>query len=271
MDVNPLSHLWLELDEAREHLRTGTGRGVKIAVLDSGIESAHPALNGLKLTDDVMITSQGLQFACVPGEGHDVFGHGTAVAGIIRRLAPEAEIGSFRVLGNELDSRTALICEAAFEALDRGYDILNCSFGCRFKQHALQYKAWIDAAYLKGVHVVAASNNPESTRPEWPGHFSSVITVSTARTPSPTCLFYRQGSLVEFAASGMNLEVPWKDASRKTVSGSSYAAPHVTALLARLLSRSPGLPPAQAKAILQQLAEPWSEELALPMAIATCG
>ena len=262
--------LWLDLEKAREDLRMGSGQGVKIAVLDSGIECSHPALGGLELTDDVVVTNQGLQFECVPGGGHDVFGHGTAVAGIIRRLAPEAKIGSFRVLGNELDSRTALICEAAFEALDRGYDILNCSFGCRFKQHALQYKAWIDAAYLKGVHVVAASNNPETARPEWPGHFSSVVTVSTARAPSAMGLFYRQGSLVEFAAAGMNLEVPWKDGSRKTVSGSSYAAPHVTALLARLLSRHPGLPPSQAKALLQQVAEPWSEDLAAPPAFGTC-
>jgi hypothetical protein len=54
------------------------------------------------------------------------------------------------------------------------------------------------------------------------------------------------------------------------VSGSSYAAPQVTALLARLLSRWPELPPAQAKALLQQLAEPWSDEFAALPAIANC-
>ncbi len=254
---------WLGLDEARAHLRDGSGRGVKIAVLDSGIEIAHPALRGMRLTDDVVVTSDGMRFSCLPGDGSDVFGHGTAVAGIIHELAPEAEIGSFRVLGTELDSRTALICEAAFEALDRGYHILNCSFGCHFKQHALQYKAWVDAAYLRGAHVIAASNNPESTRPEWPGHFSSVITVSTSATSSRVAgkdmLHYRAGSLVEFSAPGINLEVAWKDCSRKTVSGSSYATPHVTALLARLLSHSPDLTPTQAKALLQHLATPLGE------------
>jgi subtilisin family serine protease len=125
----------------------------------------------------------------VPGEGRDLFGHGTAVAGIIRAAAPEAEIGSIRVLGESLSARTAIILEGARQAIERGYHILNCSLGCGVPEHVLKYKNWVDEAYLKGVHVVAACNNLDSARPEWPGFFTSVLTVNMARTRRRTGAF----------------------------------------------------------------------------------
>jgi subtilisin len=261
---------WLSLEDARECLRRGTGRGVRIAVLDSGIETDHPALRDTRLADDVAVKIEGNHLAISPGQGEDVFGHGTAIASIIRRLAPEAEIGSFRVLGELLDSRTAVICEGAFQALDCSYHILNCSFGCSFKQHALQYKSWIDTAYLRGVHVIAAGNSLDASKPEWPSHFSSVISVSAHAAAEESALYYRRGHLVEFAARGVEVEVAWKGGAQKKVSGSSYASPHVAALLARLLSCCPDLTPAQAKALLQRLATPWPNGALQATPIATC-
>lgn len=58
------------------------------------------------------------------------------------------------------------------------WHILNCSFGCGRPDQVLAYKDWIDEAYLKGRHVVAACNNYDLSRREWPGHFPSVITVN---------------------------------------------------------------------------------------------
>ncbi len=129
---------WLTVPEALECLKQGTGRGIKVAVLDSGIEVASPLVRGLTLADDMAIVDDGFQLKAVEGQGRDVFGHGTAVCDIIRKLAPEAEIGSFRVLGEQLKSRTAIIREGARQALDRGYHILNCSFGCGREDHVLQ-------------------------------------------------------------------------------------------------------------------------------------
>jgi subtilisin family serine protease len=252
---------WLTIEQARECLREGTGRGIKIAVLDSGIETGHPAFKGLKLADDLAIVDDGLQLSCVPSDGADVFGHGTAIAGILRQVAPGAQIGSFRVLGEHLRSRTAIIREGVHQALDRGYHILHCSFGCSRDDQVLQYKDWIDEAYVKGRHIVAACNNYDFLKREWPGHFPSVITVNFARTDDPHALFYRPGQLVEFAARGNDLELPWCDGRRKKVTGSSFAVPHVAGLLARLLSFCPDLPPLAAKALLHQVAEPWTEKL----------
>ena len=248
---------WLTVEQARTYLRKGSGRGIKIAVLDSGIEANHPDLKGMRLADDLAIIDDGLQLRCVPGGGKDMYGHGTAIAAILSQLAPEAKLGSFRVLGEHLRSRTAIICEGVRQALDRGYHILHCSFGCSREDQVLQYKDWIDEAYVKGRHIVAACNNYDYLKREWPGHFPSVITVNFARTADPETFFYRGGQMVEFAARGDDLDVPWCSGLRKKVTGSSFAVPHIAAMLARLLSLCPELPPLEAKALLQQVAEPW--------------
>jgi subtilisin family serine protease len=254
---------WLTLPEAREYLHRGRGKGIKVAVLDSGIETETASLRGLSVTEDWGVRDDGSQLKIVPGEGRDLYGHGTAIAGIIHELAPEAEIGSFRVLGEQLRSRTAIICEGVRQALARGFHILNCSFGCSREDQVLLYKEWIDEAYLQGRHIVAASNNLDSTRREWPGHFATVVTVSFVRSEDPETLLYRSRRLVEFAARGQDIEVAWPSSCAggtvglKKVTGSSFAAPHVTGLLARLLSGCPTISPLQAKALLQQLAMPW--------------
>ncbi len=245
------------LDDAREFLQSGKGAAIKIAVLDSGIETSHPLLRGLTLADDVAIVDQGLQIAAVAGDGRDLYGHGTAIAGIIRALAPDALIGSFRVLGEHLRSRTLIIREGVRQALERGYHILNCSFGCGREDQVLLYKDWIDEAYVLGRHIVASCNNEDFMKREWPGHFPSVVTVSAAACAQPEMFFCRLGQLVEFAARGQDVEVPWREGARKKVTGSSFATPHVSALLARLLSCCPSLTPLQAKSLLHTLAAPW--------------
>src|SRR5262249_53238404 len=135
---------WINPDEAWEAIQRGRGRGVRIAVLDSGVEADHPQLKGLSLVDDIAVVEDGMKLTVVPGEGKDLYGHGTAVAGILRAAAPEAEIGSIRVLGESLLSRTAIILEGARQAIERGYHILNCSLGCGVPEHVLKYKSWVD-------------------------------------------------------------------------------------------------------------------------------
>jgi len=210
------------------------------------------------------VVESGFQLEVMPGGGHDLFGHGTAVAGIIHRLAPDAEIASFRVLGSSLEARTAIVQEGALLAIERGYHILNCSFGCMITDHVLRYKHWVDRAYLRGTHVVAACSNSWSNRPEWPAFFTSAISVNMARSQDNGVIYHRLGTLVEFAAAGVDVEVLWSGGKTKRVIGSSFAAPHVAGLLARLLGAFPGLHPAEAKALLRRLALPWTPELLGP-------
>jgi subtilisin len=206
------------------------------------------------LSDDVAIVEQDLRIHVASGGGRDLFGHGTAIAGIIRHMAPKAQIGSFRVLGEQLRSRSAIIREGVRAALDRGYQVLNCSFGCAREDQVLLYKDWIDEAYVRGSHIVAACNNADFTKREWPGHFPSVVTVNFADCGQPDALFWKPGHLVEFAARGQDIEVAWMGGGIKKVTGSSFAAPHAAGLLARLISRCPDIAPLHAKTLLQKLA-----------------
>jgi subtilisin family serine protease len=264
---------WLSHEEVREALRKGRGRGVKIAVIDSGIELSHVAHAGLRLVDDLAfeLTPEGV-VRRVPGKGIDVFGHGTAVAHAIRRMAPEAQIGSFRVLNAALRSKFQIIKEAAVLAIERGYQILNCSFGSRADISKIEhFKPWVDLAYRRGVHIVSACDNENFRNPEWPGYFPSVITVNMANTESDD-LFFRWDEpagdfsrhLVEFAARGVDLHVPWKRGKWSKQTGSSFAAPHVAGLLARLLGEHGGVKPPVAKALLQEVALPWEAGIRVP-------
>ena len=248
---------WIDLEQAARALRDGDGSGVTVAVIDSGIQTSHLQLNGISLNDDIAVVPQGHKLAVIPGNGLDVFGHGTAVASIILSLAPKCQLGNFRVLGIANTSKTEIIQRGAQEALDRGYKVLNCSFGCAVQQQVLRYKSWVDEAYLKGVHVVAACNNQDFRIPEWPAYFPSVVAVNMIQTDDEQIFYYHRGTLVEFAAKGINVKVPWVGSREKVVTGSSFAAPRLAALLARLLSVYPDIAPIQAKAILHKIAQPW--------------
>ncbi|MCP4848371.1 MAG: S8 family serine peptidase [Verrucomicrobiaceae bacterium] len=256
------SSVWISPTETRSALATGTGRGVRIAVLDSGIDSTHPKLNGINLSDNLSVKSEGGIISVHEGEGDDVFGHGTAVAGILHDIAPEAQIGNFRVLGAFKESRASVIRAGARLAIDRGYDILNCSFGCPGKtEFVMGFKSWIDEAYTNGVHVVAACNNQDYSIAEWPAHFPSVLSV-TRSSGSAEQLFFQSGDLVEFGALGEETHAAWLAGGTRSVIGSSFSAPRVSGLLARLLSGHPGLPPLLAKSALRAVATPWQENTA---------
>jgi subtilisin family serine protease len=258
-----LVNTWISLEEARSAVISGTGQGVRIAVLDSGIEASHPGLGELRLADDLAFVSDGTTLHLRPGSGTDVNGHGTAIAGIIHALAPKAKIGSFRVLRMglfDLTSKRDIIQRAAFEAIDRGYQILNCSFGCRGeKEFIMEFKDWVDEAYLKGVHVISACSNTDFTEREWPAYFPSVVTVDKMNLDQVDRFFYRPGSLVEFVAKGQYTDLLWLDGKRKNGFGTSFAAPVATALLARLISVYPGLSSLAAKELLRMIAEPWPQ------------
>ncbi|MEM1443205.1 MAG: S8 family serine peptidase, partial [Verrucomicrobiota bacterium] len=231
------------LSEIEEAARSGTGRGVKVAVIDSGVESDHPRLAGATINDSVGFEERNGIVEVVEENAGDSFGHGTAVADIIHQDAPEAEIGSFRVIDARSVSRTHLICAGVREAMKRGYHILNCSFGCRgLAKFILPHKEWSDQAWLKGVHVVAACSNTDNDEAEWPSHFAPVFGVDLADTDEDA-VFYRPEHLVSFSARGENIEVAWLNGGIQRQTGTSFAAPKISAHIARILSVYPGIPP----------------------------
>jgi len=251
------SKSWPSLAEAKEAARLGTGAGVRVAVIDSGIEGDHPRLPGLTIRDSVGFEEEDGRVKVIEGGGHDTYGHGTAVAGIIHEVAPGAEIGSFRVIDARSVSRTHLICAGVREAMNRGYHILNCSFGCRgLAKFILPHKEWADEAWLRGAHIVAACSNSDTFETEWPSHFASVVGVDLADTTSDD-LYFRSDRLVSFSTKGENIEVAWIGGGVQVQTGTSFAAPRVSGVIARILSVFPDIPPAMMHTVLSSVSEPW--------------
>ncbi len=243
---------WLDQAQTEGLLDRGDGTSVRVAIIDSGIDFTHPALADTKRGVDVSIASEEGRLNVVPNLEGDCYGHGTAVAGIIHAIAPSAEIGSFRVLGVDNGAKSDAVRRGALAAIESGYQILNVSIGCGRMDHVLKYKDWVDRAYLAGVHVVAACNNHNYRRVEWPGHFSSVNTVNM--TPDSYELLFQENSLVEFATGGVRVTVPWLGHSMRVQTGSSFSAPRLAGLLARVLSVYPDIGVLQAKSLLRWLA-----------------
>jgi len=261
VSTDSAANSWPTPSQAEIALREGDGAGVKVAIIDSGVDCKHPDLNGLELEDSVSVIAERGRIAVREGEGFDIYGHGTAVAGLVRKVAPAATIGSFRVLDARNSSRSDIIRSGVQLALDRGYQILNCSFGCVGSVRYIEkYKDWVDHSYLHGVHVIAACSNNSMLEPEWPAYFTSVVSVNMARTDSDFVI-HRPGQMVSFAARGEKVEVPWLDGKRRVETGSSLATPTVSGYMARLISAFPDLSPAMAKELLGRCAEPWQDEM----------
>ncbi len=256
-----MSRTATNLEDIRSAMLHGTGAGVRVAIIDSGIEAGHPGLAGMRLRDSIAILEERGRLVVREDDGIDAYGHGTGVASVLLRTAPEAEVGSFRVLDARNLSRAEVIRQGVREALSRGYHIINCSFGSKGGVRTIMtFKEWVDDCWLRGVHVVSACNNYSLYEPEWPGHFASTLTVSMARTNSDH-FFYRPGHLVQFSAQGENVEVAWLDGRFERRTGSSFAVPRLSGCLARLMSAMPDITPALAHELLPKLAHPWSPEL----------
>src|SRR3954465_15751460 len=188
-------------------LRASDGAGVRVLVLDSGVETSHPDLAGppiktYRVEGGAAAADLG---RVVEDDGGDVYGHGTAVASIVRRFAPAAGIDSVKVIGRPVGP-SHFVVGALHWGIDQGYDVINCSFTTQEAQHLPRYKAAVDRAYCRNVQIVSACNNKEYWRVEFPGSFPSVISTSYADLPGLS-LRRRPGELVEFVAAGQDVRV----------------------------------------------------------------
>ena len=229
-----------------------TGKGVKVLVVDSGVETSHPAFNGFNI-DCYALKLQWERFhTIVPTDGEDNFGHGTAVADIIHQFAPDAQIDSIRVLNKRLSASSNEIVTAIKWGIKQRYDIINCSFGAAGNKFLEAYKGLIDEAFKANVKLVAACNNLDFRKPEYPGAFPSVISTNYGDFDG-LALGRTKGEIVEFVARGEDVRMAWKGGIYKTATGSSYAAPHVAALVARILQSAPDLNTMQIKTLLYSM------------------
>lgn len=228
-----------------------TGRGVRVAVIDSGVDAGHPAVGG-HVEGYVAITegADGLVYDDAPHE--DVFGHGTACAGIIRSLAPECEIYSVRVLGRRLGGRGNVFAAGIRWALENGMNVCNLSLGTTKQAFYETLHELADLAYFRNTMLVTAANNMPT--PSFPSVYASVIAVAAHAGHDPYLFYYNPEPPVEFGAPGIEVRVAWSEGGYVTTTGNSFAAPHITGIVAKILGKHPNLTVFQMKGILHALA-----------------
>jgi subtilisin len=227
-----------------------TGAGVRVAVVDSGIDADHPGLHGcVDVAGGVAVeVDAGGRTRLVHGPHGDSFGHGTACAGIIHDLAPAARITSVKVLGASLGGSAEAFLAGLRWAVDEGFDIVNLSLGCRRREWALAFHEVCDRAYFAGTFVTAAASNVEHVT--YPSLFSSVASVAANLASDPFRFHHNPEPPTEFLARGIDVEVLWRHHGRVVTTGNSFAAPHIAGIAALVLSKHPGLRPFHLKTVL---------------------
>lgn len=229
-----------------------TGRGIRVAVIDTGIEHDHPALEGA-VRGGVIIEfdaeSEDEYYRAIADEHpRDLSGHGTACAGIIHSIAPEAEIYSVRVLGQNMRGKALQFAGGVDWAINNGMQVLSMSLSTSKEEYFALFHELADLAFFKNVILVSAVNNIPA--PSYPSTYSSVISVAAHDCPSPFTYFYNPNPPVEFGARGIDVEVAWLNKQYATNTGNSFAAPHITGIVALIRAKHPELTPFQIKTVL---------------------
>lgn len=229
-----------------------TGAGVRVGIIDSGLENDHPMLRG-RVVENVTVTMTDEGPTVVPDEPKDLYGHATACGAIILGLAPEVELVSIRVLGADLRGKGTAFAAGLEWAIDHGLHVCNLSLSSKSEALYPVFHDLVDRAYFQSVALVSAANNVPA--PSYPSLFSSVFSVAAHAEADPERVYYNPAPPVEFGAWGVDVPIAWKDGGTTVATGNSFAAPHIAGLVARILSKHPGLAPFEVKAILASVAD----------------
>lgn len=227
------------------------GAGVRVAVIDSGIEYDHPAVGGMvrggvTVEYDARL-KEPVHFRDDP-QPSDLFGHGTACAGIIHSIAPEAELFSVRVLGRDLSGKALQFAAGLRWAIEHDMQVANLSLSTSKQDFFALFHELADKAYFKNMVLVSAVNNlPE---PSYPSLYASVVSVAAHAVDDPLTYYYNPSPPVEFGAPGINVKVAWLKQSYIVSTGNSFAAPHLAGICALIRAKHPELTPFLLKTVL---------------------
>jgi subtilisin family serine protease len=224
------------------------GAGVRVCIVDSGVDGDHPLVGGLACAVRVVLDDAG-EVAIEDDDEPDACGHGTACAGIVRALAPECEITSARVLGPGFKGGGSVLLGGLKWAIEQGHHVVNLSLSTTKAAFVGALHELADRAYFgRTVLVASAHNMPVKS---YPWRFSSVVSVASHMGTDPFEFFYNPAPPVEFFARGVDVQMAWAGGSTVRATGNSFATPHVAGLCALVLGKHPDLTPFQLKSILQ--------------------
>ncbi len=258
---DPLSSLQYGARQMRaEQLhKLSTGRGVKVALIDTGVDYDHSDLKG-RVVDRANFVEDDKSFKT------DV--HGTLVAGVIAArpnngigiygVAPGVSLIAIKSLkprqSNSLvaDGSSHTVAQGLEYAISNGARIINLSIGGPREPLVTRLTR---AAIARGITVVAAvGNDGKDAQPKYPAALEEVLAVTSVDSRDQLYSLASRGDYVDVAAPGVEIVSTAPGNKFNTFSGTSMAAPHVTALVALLLQSNPSLTPGEIKTVLEKTA-----------------
>ncbi|MGV9316520.1 type VII secretion-associated serine protease mycosin [Streptomyces sp. NPDC003691] len=255
--------------------KQSTGKGVKVAVIDTGVDIKHPQLrnavdakNGLNLLPAKNKKGEKVERGAGNGTTDEV-GHGTKVAGIIAArpapgtgfvgLAPGAVIIPVKQNDAEGNGDAASLTKAINEAVDRGAGVINISQDtANAVAPARQLEDAVRRALDKGVVVVASAGNDGlggNVKKTYPASYEGVLAVASSDRNNERAAFSQSGDFVGVAAPGVDMITTVPLGGHCADNGTSFSAPYVAAVAALVKAKHPDWTPRQIVAQIQQTAE----------------
>lgn len=226
-----------------------SGKGVRIALLDSGIDATHPELKN-KVTSAAAVVSShhAVSVVKLPHGDNDRSGHGTGAAGIIAKIAPRAELVDIRVL-NSMDAGSFAATEEGLRyAIGSGARIINMALGVRNEKYVMPLMKLLHEASSRNIIMVAASDNKGGLL--YPAALPYVLSVNLGPGNSFMEIYKNGTGLVEFGGCGAAVRTCGKGHTYVRQTGTSFAAAHISGVAALLLEKWPELPLHKIKFIL---------------------
>ncbi len=236
-----------------------SGSGVKVVVIDTGIDYTHPYL--------AANYHGGYDFVNDDADPMDDAGHGTHVAGTIAAtdneigavgVAPNAELYAVKALDSHGTGWVSDINAAIDWAIIEDMDVISMSLGGS-TNFTSQFEI-CQAAYDSGIVIVAAAGNGYGGNVSYPAAYDSVIAVSATSLIDSNTYFSNIGDEIELVAPGANIRSTTLGGGYGLKSGTSMATPHVSGVIALLLSADSGLEPAEVREILAATATDLGDE-----------
>src|SRR5262249_50442844 len=250
---DPAQYALAKLRIPQAHTLT-KGENVLVAVIDSGVDVTHPDLNGVIAGTFALFDPL--------GQPHS---HGTAIAGVIAaqarlRLmgcAPAVRILAIKAFGEAVSGAegTGLNIRKGIEyAVERGAKVINMSFA---GPRDPQLESAIAAAHEKGIVLVGAVGNAGPNSPAlFPASDPRVIAVTATDATDKLFAAAVRGTHIAVAAPGVDIALLAPGGGFQFASGTSFAAAHVSAIVALLLERNPQLTPGAVRQLLLSTARP---------------
>ncbi len=249
--------IWEQIQLPQGHglLTTDFGENVKVAVIDTGLDIAHPMFK-----NNLVPASEWYDFVsrdALPSEGVGAFyGHGTAVTGVLLQVAPEAKILPLRVLDGKGKGKLSNIASAIDRAIMQGADVINMSLGTTSNSSIL--KTMLEYAQSQGVYVIASSGNEGKKKILSPSSFALgsnyIISVGSIASNSCRSSFSNYDSSLDVAAPGERVYTAFPDNQIGYATGTSFSAPMVSGMIALAYSNASSLEQSQLKGLLESAA-----------------